>query len=129
MWWNSSYLQEKIQIYLRVILPKITGVIMVIINGNKLILSIKDGVILDDLLIWQMLFLFGFIMSKTTWNILSLRALIGFKILPTNQTSKPLVHTWRNFLKNPERKSTHQVRKLSNLNPSLGIYIAMHCKK
>ena len=33
------------------------------------------------------------------------------------------------FLTNPERKSTYQVNKLPNLNPSLGIYIAMHCKK
>ena len=63
---------RKKNIYLRIILPRITGVIMVIINGNKLISSTKDGLIVDDLLIWQMLFLFWVsLCQKQQWTILS----------------------------------------------------------
>ena len=64
------------------------------------------------------------------------RALTGFKILPFIKSSvfKPLniLYTLEerfSFLTNPERKSTHQISKLSNLKLSLSIYIAMHCKK
>ena len=130
--------RKKKYIYLRVILPRITGVMIVVINGNKLILwyyQLKNGSYWIIHWFGNCSFFWGFIMLKTTMYHFE-RALIGFKILTTNQkfsfqTSKPLVHTWRTvqFLTNPERKSTQRVSKLFNLHPSLGIYIAMHRKK